>query len=209
MDKVTIIIIAGGSASGKTTVAQTIANEILQDESVAHLSMDAYYKNLPHLTFEERRKVNYDHPSAIDIELLCQHIDQLKQGKSIEVPIYDFTNHMQSGKTELMAPANVVILDGILALHIEEIRTRGDIKLFIKTDDDIRFIRRLERDIKQPGRDIDDIINQYLNSVRPMHKYFVEPSIDFADLIIPYYEGNTIAIDLVATKILNLYHTTK
>jgi uridine kinase len=116
---------------------------------------------------------------------------------------------MQSGKTELMAPANVVILDGILALHIEEIRTRGDIKLFIKTDDDIRFIRRLERDIKQRGRDIDDIINQYLNSVRPMHKYFVEPSIDFADLIIPYYEGNTIAIDLVATKILNLLHTNK
>jgi uridine kinase len=101
MDKVTIIIIAGGSASGKTTVAQTIANEILQDESVAHLSMDAYYKNLPHLTFEERRKVNYDHPSAIDIELLCQHIDQLKQGKSIEVPIYDFTNHMQSGKNRV------------------------------------------------------------------------------------------------------------
>jgi uridine kinase len=204
MKKVTIIIIAGGSASGKSTVASTIANDILHDESVIHLSMDSYYKNLSDISLEERKKVNYDHPNAIDVDLLCQHLDDLKLRKAIDAPIYDFNLHTQSGNVNHYEPSGVVILDGILALHIEEIRNRADIKLFIKTDDDIRFIRRLQRDVNDRGRSLESVVEQYLGTVRPMHKFFVEPSIDYADLIIPYYEGNNIAVDMVANKILNL-----
>ncbi|QHX36631.1 uridine kinase [Spiroplasma sp. BIUS-1] len=204
MEKVTIIIIAGGSASGKTTVAQTIANEIFMDKPVTHLSMDSYYKDFSDLTFEEKQLLNFDHPSALDIELLCKHLDDLKNFKSIDVPVYDFKTHSQKGEFIKLEPSNVVILDGILSLHVEEIRKRGDIKLFIRTDDDIRFIRRLMRDVNERGRKLDDVVSQYLNTVKPMHKFFVEPSIDYADLIIPYYEGNSIAIDMVAAKISSL-----
>ncbi|WP_339035005.1 MULTISPECIES: uridine kinase [unclassified Spiroplasma] len=204
MKKVTIIIVAGGSASGKTTVAQTIANEIFMNKPVTHLTMDSYYKDFSDLTFEEKQLVNFDHPSSLDIDLLCKHLDDLKQFKAIETPVYDFKTHSQSGEFIKVEPSNVVILDGILALHIEEIRKRGDIKIFIRTDDDIRFIRRLMRDVNERGRKLDDITNQYLNTVRPMYKFFVEPSIEHADLIIPYYEGNNIAIDLVAAKISSL-----
>ncbi len=204
MEKVTIIIIAGGSASGKTTVAHTIANEIFINKPVTHLSMDSYYKDFSDLTFEEKQSLNFDHPSSLDIKLLCKHLDDLKEFKSIEVPIYDFKTHSQIGEFTTVEPSNVVILDGILSLHVEEIRKRGDIKLFIRTDDDIRFIRRLMRDVNERGRKLDDVVNQYLNTVKPMYKFFVEPSIDYADLIIPYYEGNSIAIDMVAAKISSL-----
>ncbi|AUM62626.1 uridine kinase [Spiroplasma monobiae] len=204
MEKVTIIIIAGGSASGKTTVAHTIANEIFVNKPVTHLSMDSYYKDFSDLTFEEKQLLNFDHPSSLDIELLCKHLDDLKDFKSIQVPVYDFKTHSQKGEYITVEPSNVVILDGILSLHVEEIRKRGDIKLFIRTDDDIRFIRRLMRDVNDRGRKLDDVVNQYLNTVKPMYKFFVEPSIDHADLIIPYYEGNSIAIDMVAAKISSL-----
>ncbi|AUB31515.1 uridine kinase [Spiroplasma floricola] len=204
MEKVTIIIIAGGSAGGKTTVAQTIANEIFMDKDVVHLSMDSYYKDFSDLSFEEKQTLNFDHPSSLNIELLCQHLDNLKQFKSIDVPVYDFKTHSLKNEFIKINPSNVVILDGILSLHIEEIRKRGDIKLFIRTDDDIRFIRRLLRDVNERGRKLEDVVNQYLNTVKPMHKFFVEPSIDYADLIIPYYEGNNIAIDMVASKISSL-----
>ncbi|AHI52851.1 uridine kinase [Spiroplasma culicicola] len=204
MKKVTIIIIAGGSASGKTTVATKIAGEILKSESVSHISMDSYYKDFSDLTFEEKQKLNFDHPNTIDIDLICKHLDDLKNWKSIEVPIYDFKKHAQSGKSIKVEPSDVVILDGILSLHVEQIRKKADIKIFIRTDDDIRFIRRMMRDTKERGRKLDDVVNQYLTTVRPMYKYFVEPSIDNADIIVPYYEGNNIAIDLIATKIKSL-----
>lgn len=202
----TIILIAGGSASGKSTVAQKIANDILKEEKVFNISMDSYYKDFSHLTFEERKKVNFDHPSSINIDLLVQDLKKFKKGETVFVPKYDYKTHTQSEQSTKVELADVVILDGILALHIEEIRNMGDIKLFIKTDDDIRFIRRLERDIKERGRNLNDVINQYLEFVRPMYKFFVEPSIDFADIIIPYYNGNEIAIDLVSNKIKNLVY---
>lgn len=201
MKESTIIIVAGGSASGKTTVAQEIANEILKGESVTHLSMDCYYKDFSDLKHEEKQQVNFDHPNSLDIDLLVKHLDMLKSGKSIQVPVYDFTKYSHLGKVIEMKPADVIILDGILALHIEEIRNKADVKLFIKTDDDIRFIRRLLRDVNQRGRTLQGVVDQYLKTVKPMHKFFVEPSIDYADLIIPYYEGNKIAIDVIATTI--------
>ncbi|ARU91621.1 uridine kinase [Spiroplasma clarkii] len=204
MKNVTIIIIAGGSASGKTNVALKIANEILEGEPVVHVSMDHYYKSFANLSFEEKQKLNFDHPSTLDIDLLCQHLDLLKQRKPIDIPIYDFTTHSQTGTSTRVEPSDVVILDGILSLHIEEIRKRGDIRIFIRTDDDIRFIRHLQRDTVERGRSVADIIEQYLTTVRPSYKYFVETSIDHADIIVPYSEYNTIAVDMIATKIKSL-----
>ncbi|ATG97436.1 uridine kinase [Mesoplasma lactucae] len=201
---VTIIIIAGGSGSGKTTVAKKISDQILGDKSVEYISMDNYYKDLSGLTEDEREAVNFDHPNAIDVDLLVEQLGKLKNREAIPVPQYDFVSHTRKAEPKIMGPADVIILDGILALHIEKIRDFGDIKLFIKTADDVRFIRRLERDVKERGRSIDSVIDQYLNTVRPMHQYFVEPSIDNADLIVPYYEGNDVAVDLVATKIAAL-----
>ncbi len=209
MRKVTIILIAGGSASGKSTVSRKIADEILDKESVVRICMDSYYKDYSNLSKKERSNLNFDHPNSIDIELLCKHLDELKEGKSVDVPIYDFTTHSQSGKTRIINSSDVIILDGILALHIEELRKRADIKIFIRTDDDIRFIRRMIRDVKERGRELDDIVNQYLTTVRPMYKHFVETSIDFADIIIPYYEGNYIAIDMIATKIRSICRKNK
>jgi len=206
---VTIIIIAGGSGSGKTTVATKISQQILREKSVEYLSMDNYYKDLSHLESDEREKVNFDHPNALDVELLEEHLRTLKNREVIQIPQYDFKEHIRDKKTRIMKPADVIILDGILALHIESIRNFGDIKLFIKTADDVRFIRRLERDVKERGRTLDSVIEQYLNVVRPMHQFFVEPSIDFADLIVPYYEGNDVAVDIVATKIAALVEENK
>ncbi|ASP28153.1 uridine kinase [Spiroplasma corruscae] len=204
MEKVTIISIAGGSASGKTTFAQTLSDKIFENHSVSHLSMDNYYKDFSNLSFEERQSLNFDHPNSLDIDLICQHLDDLKNFKSIKVPIYNFTTHSQSGEYKIIEPSEVIILDGILALQIEEVRKRSNIKIFIRTDDDIRFIRRLLRDVGDRGRKLEDVVHQYLTTVRPMYKFFVEPSIEHADIIVPYYEGNTIAMDLVAAKINTL-----
>jgi uridine kinase len=202
--QVQIILIAGGSASGKTTVANQIANHIFANKPVTHLSMDNYYKDLTGLSLAERRKENFDHPNAFDIDLLVKHLKMLKQHKAIEVPVYDFSINNRTEKTIHVEPSEVIILDGILTLHVEKVRQLGDIKLFIKTADDIRFIRRLQRDVKERGYDVNYIVDQYLTTVKPMHDFFVAPSIDFADVIIPYYEGNDVAIDLVATKIASL-----
>lgn len=195
------IIIAGGTASGKTTLAKKIAKAASTTGStVQYWSMDNYYKDFSDLPFEKRKAINFDHPNSMDIDLLVDHITKLKNWQAIEVPIYDFKLHARSGNKIIINPADVIILDGILALHIQQIRAHGDLKLFIKTADDIRFIRRLERDINERGRQLTDVINQYLTTVKPMHDIFVEPSIDYADLIVPYYEGNEVAMDLVTTK---------
>ena len=203
--KTVIIGIAGGTASGKTTIAKKVYEESSKYGTVSMIKIDDYYKVLDHLTMEERTKVNYDHPDAYDISLLSEHLNLLKKGKSIEKPIYDFVIHNRSkDKIEIIEPANVVILEGILTLAIKEIRDLCDIKLFVDTPDDIRFIRRLVRDMELRGRDVQSVVEQYLNTVRPMHISFVETSKSFADLIIPEGGNNTIAIDFIVTKIVDI-----
>lgn len=200
----TIIGIAGGTASGKTTVAKKIYNLSQSLGSVVVIRMDDYYKDLTNLTFEERKHYNYDHPSAYDADLLIQHLKLLKQGVAIDRPTYDFVVHNRSEKVERIEPVNVIIVEGIMLFAIPELRQMFDIKLFVQTPDDLRFIRRLKRDIHQRGRSIDSVIDQYLNTVRPMHLEFVEPSKQYADLIIPEGGENKVAIDIIAVKIANI-----
>ncbi|RUO86104.1 uridine kinase [Spiroplasma endosymbiont of Megaselia nigra] len=199
-NKVQLVTIACGTASGKTTVANKIA-EILQGKKIVYLKMDHYYKKLDDLTLAERKRINFDHPNALDLELLVNHLELLKNYQDIQMPNYDFTISNRSIQTTEIKSGDVIILDGILGLALEEIRKLSDIKIFIKTEDDIRFIRRLTRDLSERGRTVESIINQYLTTIKPMHEYFVEPSIKYADIIVPYYEGNEIAIDMIATKI--------
>ncbi|AJM71758.1 uridine kinase [Mycoplasma yeatsii] len=202
--KVSIILVAGGSASGKSTVADRIANKILKDKSVSHISMDDYYKDFSEMSIDKRKQINFDHPNSIDIDLLVQDLIKLKERQNITVPIYDFVKSTRTEQTKVIKSSDVIILDGIFALYFEKLRELGDIKLFIKTADDLRFIRRLERDTKERARSIESVIHQYLTEVKPMHDIFIEPTIDHADLIIPYKEGNEVAIDIVTTKIKDL-----
>lgn len=202
--KTTVIGIAGGSASGKTTLAKNIYEMSQPLSSVVLIKLDDYYKNYPDLSFEERKKINYDHPSAYDFKLLIEHIDLLKAGKKVVKPIYDFVNHNRSNETEIIEPANVIIIEGIMLFAIPELCNIFDIKLFVQTPDDLRFIRRLSRDINERGRELNNVIDQYLTTVRPMHNQFVEPSKQFADLIIPEGGLNEVAIDIIFSKIKNL-----
>ena len=203
--KTVIIGIAGGTASGKTTIAKKVYEESSKKGTVSMIKIDDYYKVLDHLSMDQRTKVNYDHPDAYDVELLTQHLNNLKEGKSINKPVYDFVEHNRSKvKYDIINPANVIILEGILTLAIKEIRDLCDIKLFVDTPDDIRFIRRLVRDIEERGRDVKSIVNQYLTTVRPMHMSFVESSKSYADLIIPEGGKNNIAIDFIVTKIVDI-----
>ena len=202
--KTTIIGIAGGTASGKSTIAEKVYQESKKYGTVAIIKFDDYYKRLDHLSPEERAKVNYDHPDSFDIELAKKQIDMLRNGKAINKPIYDFVIHNRKEETQLIEPSNVVIIEGILIFAIPELLNLFDIKLFVDTPDDIRFIRRLSRDIKNRGRDLDSVVNQYLTTVRPMHHAFVEPSKKHADIIIPEGGKNVVAIDFIVTKILNL-----
>ena len=203
--KTVIIGIAGGTASGKTTIAKKVFEESSKKGTVSMIKIDDYYKILDHLSMEERTKVNYDHPDAYDIDLLKEHLNELKNGNTIKKPIYDFVEHNRSkDKYETIVPSNVIIVEGILTLAIKEIRDLCDIKLYVDTPDDIRFIRRLVRDIEDRGRDVKSIVNQYLSTVRPMHMSFVEKSKSYADLIIPEGGKNNIAIDFIVTKIVDI-----
>ncbi|WP_338982798.1 uridine kinase [Spiroplasma endosymbiont of Othius punctulatus] len=195
-----VILIAGGSGSGKSTISNSLANSIAS-ENAAFISMDSYYATLTHLPLEERKIVNFDHPNAIDIKKLIKDIKTLKEGKPIQVPIYDFEKNDRKKESSTIKPGKVLIVDGILALHFKELRELADIKLYIQTEGDIRFIRRLSRDIKERGRTMEDVITQYLLTVKPMHQAFVKPSIQHADIIIPYYEFNATGADLIASKI--------
>ena len=200
-----IIGIAGGTASGKSTIAKKVYEITSQQGTVSMIKIDDYYKILDHLTFEERTKVNYDHPDAYDIELLAKHLLELKEGKAIQKPVYDFVVHNRSKEiTETINPSNIIILEGILTLSIKELRDLCDIKLYVDTPDDIRLIRRLSRDIVERGRDVESIIDQYLTTVRPMHLTFVERSKAYADLIIPEGGSNNVAIDFIVTKIVDI-----
>jgi uridine kinase len=202
---VVVIGIAGGSASGKTSVAKKLfENQISRVGSIAMIRLDDYYKELSNLSIEERAATNFDHPDSIDFDLLKSHLQQLKAGQSINKPIYDFTIHNRKGQSELIKPVNVVILEGILTLSEASIRHLCDIKLYVDTPDDIRFIRRLKRDTKDRGRTIESVINQYLETVRPMHEQFVEPSKRYADIIIPEGGHNPIVIDIITAKISSI-----
>lgn len=194
-----VIGIAGGSGSGKTTVARKI-NQSFKNDSVI-LSHDFYYKDLSGLSFEERCMVNFDHPDSLDTELLVEHIGQLKQGESIMHPTYDFAKHCRNDEWRKIDSAKIIIVEGILIFTNKALCDLCDIKLFVDTDADVRFIRRLRRDTNKRGRSVDSVVNQYLSTVKPMHEQFVEPSKSKADLIIPEGGHNTIAISMITDAI--------
>src|SRR5512133_1870293 len=192
--------IAGGTGSGKSTVAKRIAEAM--PASVAFLDMDAYYRNFEQLTLDERRKVNWDHPDAFDMDLMVTHLDQLGARVPIEKPIYDFVRHLRSEESKPVAPADVIVIDGILLFVDERVRSRCDVKVFVDTDADERLIRRIRRDTRVRGRPLDEILDQYLTTVQPMHLQYVEPSKRYADLVIPRGGHNLVAIDLIIATIL-------
>ena len=198
-----VIGIAGGSGSGKTTVAQEILNRV-GPARISFLQHDSYYKDLSGLPPTQRIEVNFDHPNSLETELLIQHITQLKNEKAVEVPIYDFSTHSRTDKTFTVKPHRVILVEGILIFAEAILRDLFDIKIFVDTDADIRFIRRLERDIAERGRTTASVIHQYIKTVRPMHLEFVEPSKRYADIIIPEGGHNAVAIDLLVTKISDI-----
>src|SRR5437016_1325999 len=200
MLKPLIIGIAGGSGSGKSTVARNVA-ELLTTSSVAFIDMDAYYKNFPELSLGERRKLNWDHPDAFDYDLLCMHLEALSKRKAIDKPEYDFVTHLRRPRPTRIEPADVVVIDGILLFVDERVRELCDVKVFVDADSDIRLIRRIERDTHVRGRPLDEIIEQYLSTVQPMHLEFVEPSKRYADVIVPRGGHNAIAIEMIVAKI--------
>ncbi|MBI5975862.1 uridine kinase [Staphylococcus canis] len=200
MSSTTIIGIAGGSGSGKTSVTQAIMEQ-LKGHSVALIEQDYYYKDQSHLTFEERLETNYDHPFAFDNDLLISNLKDLQNGHKVEVPTYDYTKHTRSDKTIAFDPKDVIIVEGIFALENEALRNMMDVKIFVDTDADLRILRRLLRDTKERGRTMESVIDQYLNVVRPMHNQFIEPTKKFADIIIPEGGSNKVAIDIMTTKI--------
>ena len=196
-----LIGIAGGSASGKSSIAQRLKNEYSLTNSVVIIRQDDYYKDQSHLTMEERVKTNYDHPLAFDNELLIQHLNALMNGETIEKPIYDYTVHNRSEITETIKPCDVIVLEGLFVLESESLRDLLDMKIFVDTDADLRFIRRMVRDVKERGRSLDSVVSQYTTTVRVMHDLFIEPSKRYANLIIPEGGHNEVAIDLLTTKI--------
>ncbi|EEU21808.1 uridine kinase [Lactobacillus mulieris] len=195
-----VIGIAGGSGSGKTTIAHEVARLINDDDHIITLTQDSYYKDNTGIPMSERQKINYDHPDAFDMPLLVAQINQLMHRKAVEMPVYDFTEHTRSSKTIHVEPADIIILEGILVLADEDLRDLMDIKVYVDTDDDIRFIRRLERDLKERGRSLDSVIDQYLATVKPMYHQFIEPTKRYADIIVPEGGENNVAIDMLTTK---------
>lgn len=199
MQQAMIIGIAGGTGSGKSTLADKL-REAFEGEMVS-LSHDYYYKSNDHLTYEERTKLNYDHPDAFETELLIEHIKKLKNGETIEHPVYSFVEHTRLKETVKVEPARVILVDGILIFENKELCELMDIKVFVDTDADVRIIRRLVRDVQERGRSMDSVISQYLNTVKPMHEEFVEPSKKRADVIIPEGGFNSVALDMLLERI--------
>ena len=195
-----IIGIAGGTGSGKSTVARKVA-EALPDASVAFLEMDAYYHDFRHLSLAELHEVNWDHPDAFDVELLTTHLAALARGEAVEMPVYEFATHARSKQTRRIAPADVVVIDGILLLADAVVRALCDVKVFVDADPDIRLIRRIRRDTVVRGRTLESVLDQYLTSVQPMHLLFVEPSKRYADVIVPRGGSNLVAIEMIVAKI--------
>ena len=201
MDSI-IIGIAGGTGSGKTTLTRKLKERFGQDVSV--ISHDNYYKRHDELPYEERSKLNYDHPDAFDTDLMVEQIEALRRGETIACPVYDFTVHNRSSETLLIAPTSVIVLEGILIFADEKLRKLMDVKIFVDTDADVRILRRVVRDVKKRGRSLDSVIEQYLTTVKPMHEAFVEPSKRNADIIVPNGGENTTAIEMLAHHIRSL-----
>ena len=195
-----IIGIAGGTGCGKTTVVNQILNELPEGE-VGIISQDSYYKDTTHLSYEERTKINFDHPKSIDFSLLESHLKDLKKGIPIHQPVYSFVKHNRTGDTILTHPRKVMIVEGILILTHPELRDMFDIKVFVHADTDERLIRRLKRDITERGRDLDEVLSRYQTTLKPMHNQFIEPTKEFADIIIPNNKYNTVAVNIVRTII--------
>lgn len=199
MDNVLIIGIAGGSGSGKTTLAKNICDYF--SDRISLLRHDDYYKCQDDIPMEERVKTNYDHPHAFDTDLLIYHIDELKAGRNVSSPTYDYSLHTRSGKVREVKANKVVLLEGILILENPNLRDRLDMKIYVDTDADERILRRLMRDVKERGRSLDSVINQYLNTVKPMHEAFVEPSKRYADIIVPVGGENAVACQMIVDRI--------
>jgi uridine kinase len=195
-----VIGIAGGTGSGKTTVAEAIVRRI-GPERIALIQQDSYYKDQSHLPMEERVRINYDHPDSIDTALLIRHLQELIPGRPVEVPIYDFTTYTRTPHTRRVEPRPVILVEGILVFVEKALRDLFDIKIYVDADPDIRFIRRLQRDLAERGRTLESVIQQYLSTVRPMHLEFVEPSKRYADIIIPEGGFNTVALDMIIARI--------
>ncbi len=195
-----VIGIAGGTGSGKTTVVNQILNNLPADE-VCVISQDSYYKETTNLSYDQRIKINFDHPKAIDFDLLVEHITELKKSKIIEQPVYSFVTHNRIKDTLITHPRKVVIVEGILIFNSKELRDLFDIKIFVHADADERLIRRIRRDIEERGRDVNEVLTRYQNTLKPMHQQFIEPTKTYADIIIPNDRYNTVAVDIVRTVI--------
>lgn len=196
-----LIGIAGGTGSGKSTVARNVA-QALGSGDVAFIEMDAYYRDLGTMPMDERRRRNYDHPDAFDLDLLVANLAQLADGQAIEAPVYDFAAHARAPHTRRVAPAPVIVVDGILLFVDERLRALLDVKVFVDADADVRLGRRIRRDIAERGRQIDDVLDQYFSTVQPMHLQFVEPSKRYADVIVPRGGQNLVAVEMIVAKIL-------
>ena len=195
-----VIGVVGGTGSGKTTVSRAILERV-GTQAIAYIQHDAYYRDLGHLTLEERKQQNFDHPDALEDELLIEHLRELLAGRPIHVPVYDFSLHTRSSETHLVHPQPIILLEGILLFTNPVLREMMDIGIFVDTDADVRFIRRLVRDIDERGRTVESVIAQYLATVRPMHLEFVEPSKRYADIIVPEGGYNTVALDMICAQI--------
>lgn len=198
-----VIGVTGGSGSGKTSVSRAIL-KALPNHSILLFEQDSYYKDQSHLSFEERLNTNYDHPFAFDTDLLIEHLKDLMEYKAIEKPVYDYEAHTRSKEVIYQEPKEVIILEGILILEDEHLRDLMDIKVYVDTEDDIRIIRRIKRDMHDRGRSLDSVIGQYLSVVKPMHQQFIEPTKKYADIIVPEGGKNQVAIDLLTTKVRSI-----
>ncbi len=201
-----IIGIAGGSASGKTSLAKRLKKAFEETQSIVIIRQDDYYKDQADMSMEERLKVNYDHPFAFDNDLLAHHLKTLKENQSINKPTYDFIQYTRANEVEVIQPCDVLVLEGLFVLEDKKIRELLDIKLYVDTDADVRFIRRLSRDVRDRGRTLENVIGQYMATVRMMHDQFIEPSKRYADVIIPEGGKNEVAVDLLTTKISSILH---
>ena len=202
--KPTIIGIAGGTASGKTTIAKRLYDEASKNGSVSLIRLDDYYFNMDKVVRSKTGKLNYDHPDSYDIDYIMNQLNELKEGRSINKPIYDFVTHSRMSEYEVVEPSNIIIVEGIMAFAFDKLLPLYDTKIFVDTADDIRFIRRLKRDMSDRGRTLESVVEQYMDTVRPMHHAFVEPSKKYADIIIPDGGHNNVAMDFLITKINQL-----
>lgn len=203
MKDVVVIGVAGGTGSGKSTLVKRL-QEAFKNDDVATICHDFYYKAHPELSYEERTKLNYDHPAAFDTDMLVEHIRQLKEGKNVECPVYSFVEHNRTTETLPVAPSKVIIIDGILIFENEELRDMMDIKVYVDTDADLRLARRILRDVRERGRSMESVISQYTQTVKPMHEQFVEPSKRYADVIIPEGGFNSVAVSMLIQSIRSI-----